>query len=70
MITVARFVLTATLWLLLLPFYVLWVGFSELVEWTERRGQRRYRRIEEAKPQLPRCTACSTKRKDMFNATS
>ena len=35
--TVARFVLTAVLWLMLLPFYVLWVGFSEMVEWTDRR---------------------------------
>jgi hypothetical protein len=43
MITVARFILTLTLWLLLLPFWPLWLLFSESCDWMDRRGQRRYR---------------------------
>lgn len=44
---VANFIPTAALWLLLLPFYVLWIIFSELCDWKDRQGQRRYRRIVE-----------------------
>ena len=44
MITVASYILTAAMWLLILPFWPLWLLFSELCDWMDRRGQRRYRR--------------------------
>jgi hypothetical protein len=42
---VAGLLLTAVLWLLLLPFDVLWILFSELCDWMDRRGQRRHQRL-------------------------
>jgi hypothetical protein len=43
MITVAGNVLTALLWPLAMLLWPLWLLFSELCDWADMRGQRRYR---------------------------
>ena len=39
--TVAGYILTAVLWLLVIPFWPLWLLFSEACDWMDRRGQQR-----------------------------
>ena len=41
--TVAGYILTAALWPLAMLCWLLWWPFSELCDWVDRRGQRRYR---------------------------
>lgn len=40
--TVAGYILTAALWLLAMPFWPLWLLFSEACDWVDRCGQRRF----------------------------
>jgi hypothetical protein len=40
MITMAGFILTAALWPIAISLWPLWLIFSELCDWVDRRGQR------------------------------